>query len=140
MTGVDLRMVVRIRYTNYRGETAMRRVVPRVIHFTSNEWHPEPQWIMEALDLDRGEERSFAIKDIHEWRPDGDEGAAPSEARAAFPTPGHALPVGVSLARLRSAAKTCMTWVCSRLTRKPASDPNPNTPPGPAFTPTGTHT
>lgn len=67
MDPVDPRTVVAIRYTNYRGETSVRRIVPRTIHFVSTEWHPEPQWVMEAYDLDRGAERSFAIKDILEW-------------------------------------------------------------------------
>ena len=67
MIGTDPRTVVVIRYTNYKGEVALRRIVPRHIHFISTEWHPEPQWVMEAFDLDRGADRSFAIRDILDW-------------------------------------------------------------------------
>ena len=67
MSGIDPKKLVVIRYTNYRGETAVRRIVPIQIHFTSTEWHPEPQWVMEAFDLDRGAERSFAMKEILDW-------------------------------------------------------------------------
>lgn len=67
MTESETRKVVVIRYTNYRGETAVRRIIPRHIHFTTSEWHPEPQWVIEAYDLDREAERSFAVKDILDW-------------------------------------------------------------------------
>ena len=33
------------------------------------EWHPEEQWILDAFDLDRNAERSFAFKDIVDWTP-----------------------------------------------------------------------
>lgn len=62
--------VVAIRYTNYRGETAVRRIVPIAIWFGSTQWHPSPQWLLEAFDLDRDAERAFAVKDVLEWRPD----------------------------------------------------------------------
>jgi predicted DNA-binding transcriptional regulator YafY len=58
---------VRILYTNYRGETNLRRIVPERIHFGSTEWHPEPQWLMEALDVEKNATRSFAMKDIRAW-------------------------------------------------------------------------
>jgi predicted DNA-binding transcriptional regulator YafY len=55
---------VKILYRNYRGETAVRQIVPFSIWFGSTEWHPEPQWLLEALDLDKKAKRSFALKDI----------------------------------------------------------------------------
>jgi predicted DNA-binding transcriptional regulator YafY len=60
--------VVTIRYTNYRGETADRRVVPQSIRFAATEWHPEPQWLLDALDVDKNAERSFAMRDIQSWK------------------------------------------------------------------------
>lgn len=63
--------IVRILYTNYRGETALRRVVPERIHFASTEWHPEPQWLLDALDVEKNASRSFAMKDIRAWIVDG---------------------------------------------------------------------
>ena len=64
----DSQQVVTIRYTNYRGKTADRRIVPRQIRFASTDWHPETQWLLDAYDLDREDERSFAMRDIAEWR------------------------------------------------------------------------
>jgi hypothetical protein len=55
---------VAIRYTNHRGETTVRRVVPLRIWHGSTEWHPEAQWLMDALDVDKGAERSFALRNV----------------------------------------------------------------------------
>jgi predicted DNA-binding transcriptional regulator YafY len=57
----------RIVYTNWRGETAERHVRPIKIWFGSTEWHKEAQWLMRALDVDKKEERDFALKDIQRW-------------------------------------------------------------------------
>jgi len=48
-------------YTNWRGETALRRVLPMRVHWGTTEWHPDAQWLMEATDLDRGTVRTFAM-------------------------------------------------------------------------------
>ncbi|HEY1096573.1 MAG TPA: hypothetical protein VGF14_04980 [Alphaproteobacteria bacterium] len=66
MTG-DTAKIVKINYTNYRGETAIRRIVPIKIWFGQTEWHPHDQWLMDALDVEKNENRSFALKDIKEW-------------------------------------------------------------------------
>jgi predicted DNA-binding transcriptional regulator YafY len=61
------RREISIRYRNWRGEVSVRRVLPETIWFGATEWHPEHQWLMDAVDLDRDEMRSFAIKDIVEF-------------------------------------------------------------------------
>lgn len=58
---------IRIVYTNYRGETAMRTILPDRIWFGSTEWHPEEQWLLDAFDLEKGEQRSFAVSGIRCW-------------------------------------------------------------------------
>jgi hypothetical protein len=62
-----------IDYTNYRGRRRLRRVIPtgHKLHWGTTEHHPEPQWLLEAYDLDRKALRTFAVKDIHAWRPSG---------------------------------------------------------------------
>lgn len=52
---------VKVRYTNWRGETAERKIQPLYLWFGSTEWHPEPQWLITARDLDKGVERDFAL-------------------------------------------------------------------------------
>lgn len=54
---------ITFKYTNHRGETAVRRAVPRNLWFRPTEHHPEPQWIMIAWCLDREAIRNFALKD-----------------------------------------------------------------------------
>jgi hypothetical protein len=58
---------VRIIYTNYKGDTAIRRIIPKSLSFGANEWHGEPQWFVIAYDCDKGAERTFALKDIRAW-------------------------------------------------------------------------
>jgi len=51
-------------YTNYRGETAERRIIPFEVWFGSTEWHPEPQWLLRAYDCEKKADRDFALKDF----------------------------------------------------------------------------
>ena len=60
---------VLIDYTNWRGERGERRVLPLSIQWESSEWHPDPQWIVHAVDVEKGRTRGFAMKDIHAWKP-----------------------------------------------------------------------
>lgn len=58
---------VSILCTNWRGETAVRRVLPLRLRFASTEWHPGEQWLMDAIDIEKNAERSFAVTGIREW-------------------------------------------------------------------------
>lgn len=60
--------IVRIVYTNYRGETGARRIVPKEIKFGSTQYHPQEQWLLVAYDVDKNAERTFAVKDIKSWQ------------------------------------------------------------------------
>ena len=60
---------VSINYTNWRGETANRTIVPIEVWFGSTEWHTEEQWLLKALDIAKNTERDFALKDINDWQP-----------------------------------------------------------------------
>lgn len=63
----DMDKAVRILYTNYRHETAIRTIIPEKIWYGSTSWHPEQQWLLDAFDVEKGERRSFAIADIKSW-------------------------------------------------------------------------
>lgn len=56
--------VVAVPYTNWRGETSVRRIIPKSVRFGSTEWHPEPQWLLLAWDADKQADREFALKDF----------------------------------------------------------------------------
>ncbi|PIN75384.1 hypothetical protein COV18_04310 [Candidatus Woesearchaeota archaeon CG10_big_fil_rev_8_21_14_0_10_37_12] len=58
---------VQITYTNYKGETSQRNIIPLRLIFSSNEWHKEEQWLLEAYDLVKQANRTFSCKDIREW-------------------------------------------------------------------------
>ncbi len=64
----DPRKEVWIDYTNYRGYRSWRRIHPLSISFENSEWHPETQWVVEAVDCDKHAVRDFALASIHEWR------------------------------------------------------------------------
>lgn len=51
-------------YTNYKGEFSQRRATPVRFEFDSTEHHPEKQWIMFAIDHDKGAMRAFALADV----------------------------------------------------------------------------
>lgn len=59
---------VYILYTNYKGKTAWRHIEPRTLYFGRTHFHPEDQWLLQALDLDKGVMRDFAVKDITAWQ------------------------------------------------------------------------
>ena len=61
---LDQTKVLQIVYTHYRGETATRHIVPQRLWFGSTSWHPDPQWLLDAVDVGKDVERSFALKDI----------------------------------------------------------------------------
>jgi len=60
-----------IDYTNWRGERRQRRIKPIRFYFGEVSWHPGPQWLVDAVDLERTEDdrvRTFALSGIHGWR------------------------------------------------------------------------
>lgn len=66
----SMQQVVKIDYTNWRGERSERRIVPMRMEWGQNKWHKEPQWLLHALDVDKRESRIFAMADIHSWAAD----------------------------------------------------------------------
>ena len=59
--------IVTILYTNWKGETAERDIKPIELWFGATEYHPEEQWLLRALDIEKNDERNFAMKDIQRW-------------------------------------------------------------------------
>jgi len=48
-------------YKNWRDETSVRTIEPHRLFFGSNEWHKEPQWLIEAFDCEKKAMRVFAL-------------------------------------------------------------------------------
>ena len=55
---------LKFEYINWEGNQALRKLKPIEIWFGKTEWHPEEQWFLKALDIDKNAERNFALKDI----------------------------------------------------------------------------
>ncbi len=59
---------VKIVYTNYKNETATRTIIPKEIKYGKTEYHLEEQWLLVAWDFEKQAERTFAMKDVKEWK------------------------------------------------------------------------
>lgn len=51
-------------YINWKGVKGRRRIEVNDFLFTSNEYHPETQWLLSGYDLDKEQFRIFAMKDM----------------------------------------------------------------------------
>ncbi len=60
------RLVI-IDYVNWKGERSERTIQPIRLEFGSNEWHPVPQWLLFAYDIDKADYRRFAFESIKAW-------------------------------------------------------------------------
>lgn len=65
---VDAGEVV-IDYTNWRGERGERIIRPTRLWWGQTQYHPKPQFLLTALDVERNALRDFAMADIHSWQP-----------------------------------------------------------------------
>lgn len=55
-------------YMNYKGQFRRRKAVMIGIFWGSNQWHSKPQWLVKGEDLEKGEIRTYALKDIRDVR------------------------------------------------------------------------
>jgi hypothetical protein len=65
---IKVAQAIEILYTNYRGETARRKIIPESLRYGATEFHPEPQWLLDAFDLEKSASRTFAMRDVQEWK------------------------------------------------------------------------
>jgi len=64
-----INLEIQVDYTNWRGEPALRRIIPEKIWFGATKFHPEPQWLLRAVDVDKREVRDFALLQCKGFRP-----------------------------------------------------------------------
>lgn len=93
----------RILYRNHRGETAWRTITPLRVWFGATEWHPEPQYLLKAVDTEKGAERDFALRDVLRWGEGRDEPTT-SPALASLAARVLADPEGASVEEVRRLA------------------------------------
>lgn len=58
---------IKVQYTNYKGETAIRTIIPLKFWFGKTEYHPQEQWLLDVWDLERNALRVYTLKDINKW-------------------------------------------------------------------------
>jgi hypothetical protein len=63
-TDLELTPPLTLSYKNWKGEVADRMIMPTTVWFGTTEWHPNPQWFLKGTDLEKREERDFAIADF----------------------------------------------------------------------------
>lgn len=66
-TPLFINSVQKVEYTNWKGNKRVRTIKPLEIFFGATEYHPEPQWLVRAVDVEEGELRDFALKDMTPW-------------------------------------------------------------------------
>lgn len=51
-------------YKNWKGEIRERRVIPLNIEFGHDHYHYPDQWLLHAIDMEKGARRTFAFEHI----------------------------------------------------------------------------
>lgn len=65
MNPPDGSRAVEMSYQNYRHEIRQRVVTPiGPLYWGSNEWHSEPQWLLDVFDHELQQPRTFALRGI----------------------------------------------------------------------------
>lgn len=54
-------------YVNWKGEEAVRTLVPEKLWYGHTEWHKEDQWLLHAFDVEKDDYRDYAMKDVKKW-------------------------------------------------------------------------
>jgi hypothetical protein len=55
---------IRFTYTNWKGRKGVRKCIVESFGLENHPHHPQTQWFIHGLDLDKNARRSYAVKDI----------------------------------------------------------------------------
>lgn len=59
--------ILRFKYKNWKGNVSVREVIAPQIVYTQSDYHgDEEQWFIKAVDVGKGGERLFSMRDIVE--------------------------------------------------------------------------
>ncbi len=59
--------IIKILYTNWKGKTCIRYILPIKLWYGSTKWHKQESWLLQAMDLEKNAKRDFVMKDILKW-------------------------------------------------------------------------
>lgn len=51
-------------YTNWRGKTEVRTVIPQRVWYGTTDWYTDPHWFLRAFDFDKQADRDFVLARI----------------------------------------------------------------------------
>jgi hypothetical protein len=56
---------IKLTYTNWRGETGIRHIIPGSVWFGVDDHHPRStgQWFIDCFDIDKQANRTYALAD-----------------------------------------------------------------------------
>lgn len=54
-----------LEYTNWKGDTRIRKVIPLRVWYGSTKFHGAPQWLLKVRDLEKDAERDFSMADCN---------------------------------------------------------------------------
>lgn len=55
--------IIKVTYTNYKGETGRRTITPLQLLYGTTQWHHVPQWLLEVYDHEKEAIRTYALDD-----------------------------------------------------------------------------
>ena len=64
----DSHTIYEFTYTNWKGVTRTRRAQFWFLWWGSTEHHSEPQWLIDAWDVEKDDDRTFALADISDLK------------------------------------------------------------------------
>jgi hypothetical protein len=64
---LDEATAVKVQYVNHRGEVGTLRIIPLSIRYGETPRHQGRQWLLNAWDCDRQEQRTLAMLGIEAW-------------------------------------------------------------------------
>lgn len=62
----DNKDAVTVVYTNWKGVTKERHIIPKRVYWGHTDWHTEDQFLMECWDVDKNDTRTYALNCIKE--------------------------------------------------------------------------
>lgn len=61
-------VAIKVVYKNWKEEVSLRTIIPLSIYFGNTEFHKDGQWLMKVWDVDKKDYRTYALRDIQEWK------------------------------------------------------------------------
>ncbi len=52
---------IEVSYTNWKGSTRVRKIIPQGVKFGESPYHPGKQWLLVALDPEDGQVKDFSL-------------------------------------------------------------------------------